>query len=288
MNSDSIIRRIEQNLDSPGLANLLASQLSPTDLQSLLLAVYRKQSASRTPADVLADYQRNRFVEPSTTGPLGIYEVEMDLQIHLPEQVKPIELSPVCPLGTSSVLAGVSQDWSVPTARNTEVVSDATNVLALECALQRRSALRTSTKSDQQFHCCANHRLLRPQFNDNLELSTHFRLFHICSAGRDQGSMAFECESLFIHAFAYLTTLSLHLPRDANIKFLLTDFHVNDRYAHLETNLLSRLSKAFPNVNIGIQDEREAGRGYYRDLCFHIYAHPAGKDPIQLGRWWQR
>ena len=45
-------------------------------------------------------------------------------------EFEPVELSPVCPLGTSSVVAGISQHLAVTTVRNTEVVSDATNVLA--------------------------------------------------------------------------------------------------------------------------------------------------------------
>ena len=51
------------------------------------------------------------------------------------------------PLGTSSVMANVDRNWAVSTSRNTEVVSDATNVLALECAFRRKELLKTQTSA---------------------------------------------------------------------------------------------------------------------------------------------
>ncbi len=47
------------------------------------------------------------------------------------------ELSPVCPLGTVSTLAPISQDSLVVATRGYEVVPDPTAVLALECAVRR-------------------------------------------------------------------------------------------------------------------------------------------------------
>ena len=47
------------------------------------------------------------------------------------------ELSPVCPLGTVSTLAPISQDSLVVATRGYEVVADSTAVLALECAVRR-------------------------------------------------------------------------------------------------------------------------------------------------------
>lgn len=282
MESDGIIRRIEEAAGIAGLAEILAQHVSPTDLQSLLLAVFRKRSARRTPADVLADYERNRFVAPSQADPDQLAIAEAELKRQLPAPFKSIELSPVCPLGTSAVLAGVSQDWSVPTVRNTEVLSDATNVLALECALRRRNALKSNPRSSEAFHYCSSHRLLRPQFSDSPDLLTHFRLFHVCSAGRDSGNLGFECDAIFMQASAYLAALRRVVPTATNLEFLLTDFHEQDRYPYLETNLLDRLRDACHGVRFVLNRKRDAGRGYYRDLCFHIYAHPRGASPLQL------
>src|SRR5205807_148634 len=60
----------------------------------------------------------------------------------LPNGYRPLELPPVCPHGTNSLVATVNQNKVISTIRNTEVVADSTNVLALECALRRRSLLR--------------------------------------------------------------------------------------------------------------------------------------------------
>jgi len=59
-----ILERIEREAGVPGLATILAERLESTDLQSLLLEVYRTRSRQRRPFAVLADYEANRFVRP--------------------------------------------------------------------------------------------------------------------------------------------------------------------------------------------------------------------------------
>jgi hypothetical protein len=137
--NNSIIRRIERQAAIPGLVAALAN-LSAPDLQSLLLDVYRQQAARRTPAAILAEHSRNRFTRPSQGGPRAFAKLERLAHENLPQDLEALELSPVCPLATCSGIAAVGQDWSVATIRNTEVVSDPTNVLALECALRRSSS----------------------------------------------------------------------------------------------------------------------------------------------------
>ena len=179
---DKHLERIEREAGVPGLAAVLAERLAPTDLQSLLLEVYRRRSQARTPADVLADYERDRFVTPAALPPRRLLELEGVFLSELPDDVSVTELSPVCPLGTSAV-ASVSQDWSVATVRNTEVVSDATNVLALECALRRRELIKAQPRSREAVHLAASHRFLRPQLHDRPGLRPHFRMFSLCSGG---------------------------------------------------------------------------------------------------------
>lgn len=139
-----IIERIERESRMPELSSLLAERLEPTDLQSLLLEVYRLRAGQRSPAAVLADYTRNRFVRPSPVPPGRLLEWERIALSELPPDFEPLILSPVCPLGTASVVASITQNWSVATSRNTEVVSDSSNVLSLECALRRRDLLERS------------------------------------------------------------------------------------------------------------------------------------------------
>ena len=55
------------------------------------------------------------------------------------ERCKAVELSPVTPMGTSSVVGPTHQNRVLSALRATEVVSAPTNVLALACALRLRA-----------------------------------------------------------------------------------------------------------------------------------------------------
>lgn len=174
---DKILERIEREAGVPGLATILAERVAPTDLQSLLLAVARRRAAATTPGALLRRYERDRHVRPSEDDPDRVDALERLALSLLPAGFERLDLSPVCPLGTSSVLGGISQDWIVATLRGSEVVSDSTNVLALECALRRRGD-RT-----RPVRLCARHRLLRAQPFEP-PFSQHFRLLGVVSAGR--------------------------------------------------------------------------------------------------------
>ena len=72
----SITDRVERELGVPGIALLLAERLEPSDLQSLLLDVYRRVAKQRSAATMLSEYRTNRFVRPSTFSPLELLEWE--------------------------------------------------------------------------------------------------------------------------------------------------------------------------------------------------------------------
>ena len=93
----AIIERIEREAGLPGLASILAGKLTPTDLQSLLLEVYRLRSRKQKSSDVLARYESDRFVWPSTVSPVRLIEWEQTAFSRLPPEFQPLELSPVCP-----------------------------------------------------------------------------------------------------------------------------------------------------------------------------------------------
>lgn len=63
--SDPLLRRVLRAAAVPGLLPALTERLSPTDLQTLLLAVFRRRAAAVTPGRLLEQYERNRFVAPS-------------------------------------------------------------------------------------------------------------------------------------------------------------------------------------------------------------------------------
>jgi len=272
---DKITERIERQAGIPGLAALLAERLSPTDLQSLLLAVNRLRSARIRPADVLTGYAADRFVRPSPVSPVVMLRWDQIAFAHLPPGFEPIALAPVCPLGTNAAVAAIDPNWAVATIRNTEVVSDSTNVLALEAALRRRALLRANPKSAQPVHLAASHRLLRGQHYDSPLAFAHFGAFALCSAGRDRGTLRFELSTLDLHIRFYLETLHAFLGPGVPLYLSVTDLAPAPRLARLEDELLVPIRAAFDNVVCGFDPDRQHGRTYYANLCFHIHAgHP--------------
>jgi hypothetical protein len=278
---NKILERIEREAGIPGLATVLAERLSATDLQSLLLEVYR-QRAQRPPAAVLSDYERNRFVRPSKASPGALLEWEQTAYASLPEGFEPMALSPVCPLGTNSAIALVDQNRVLTTIRNTEVVSDSTNVLALECALRRRELVRGNPKSKTQVHLATSHRLLRTQQYNDPNSIPHFSAFALCSAGQDQGILQFELATLAVHIGFYLWALTAYLGEGTPLRVAITDFGRADRQPLLETQLFTPLQNAHPGIECSMDDQRSSGRGYYVDLCFHVYAATSGGEMLEL------
>lgn len=266
-----IVERIERQAGISGLVSILADRLSPTDLQSLLLEVYRIRSRRLEPAAVLADYESDRFVRPAGVSPVSLLKWEQAALAHLPPEVTPLALSPVCPLGTNSAVAGVTQDWAVTTVRNTEVVSDSTGVLALECAARRRALCRANPRSAEEVHLAASHRLLRAQHYDSPHNFAHFGLFALCSAGRDRGNLQFELAALRMHIRFYLVTLQDFVGPTMPLELSITNLGPEIRTPMIEAQLLAVLQSEFGQVPCGWDQERASGRGYYMDLCFHIH-----------------
>lgn len=279
--ANKIIERIERGLGIPDLASRLGN-LAPSDLSSLLLEVYRAQVHRRTPAQVLADYEQNRFVRPARVSPQALLDWEQIAYQNLPPEFETLELSPLCPLGTSGAVAAVDQNWAVSTSRNTEVVSDATNVLALESALRRREQLRNNPKSAEVVRLAAQHRLVRPQFYDSPNLRAHFSLFSLTSAGRDQGSFRFEVSEIAKHIGFYLRTLRVFVARDIAFQVKLSDFSPQPRQSQVASELLSLVQSEFPEVECKIDEERQSGRGYYLGFCFHIDAREVSGGWLEL------
>jgi hypothetical protein len=279
---NKIVERIERQAGTPGLASILAGRLSPTDLQSLLLEVYRMRAAGLQPSDVLADYEANRFARPSAASPVRLSRWEQTALAQLPPEFEALALSPVCPLGTNSAVASVDQNWAVVTARNTEVVSDSTNVLALECALRRREHLRAAPKSFEAVHLAASHRLLRAQRYEGPGLLAHFQSFALCSAGRDRGNLGFELFALGLHIRFYASAVRAFLNADVPIVVAVSDFAVNPRVDLIESRLLAPLRAEFDNADFAFEPGRTGGRGYYRDVCFKLHATNASGRRLEL------
>jgi hypothetical protein len=189
------LARAERATGVPGLAELLAERLTTSDLTSLLLDVARRRAAPLDSRDVMAQYERDRFVRPAANAD-RLAEVERLALSLLPEEFERLELSPLAPLGSGSALTGVSQDWAVATARGTEVLADVTSVLALEAAISRRQ-WRDEVK------LCACERVVRPQASSEPTQLAHFRLLGLVTAGRGESWLEWETRNAAEHVRFY-------------------------------------------------------------------------------------
>ncbi len=279
-----LLQRIAREAGVPGLAEILSDRIPPSDLQSLLMEVYSRRSRSRDAQAVLRDYQTNRFVRPGHSSPQDLFAWDALLWMTLPADFEGIELSPVAPFGAVASLTPLSQDWSVTTSRNTEVISDATNALALEAATRRARQLSDPATRAGRVDLASSHRMLRAQkIEEAPGVRQHYRLFALCSAGRDTGELRFETEAARRHLKFLLRALRQYLGREVPLRVGLADLGEPPHRALLERDLVEPWGEDLPGVPLDWEDPTPEGRAYYRDLRFHIYARHSKKGEVQLG-----
>jgi hypothetical protein len=283
MTTNKIIERIERESGIPGLAYILAERLSPTDLQSLLMEVYRQRVERLQPAVVLDNHAKDRLTRPADLSPLTMLEWERIAFSELPAEAEPLILSPVTALGTNAAVARVNQNKAMSTIFNTEVMSDSTNVLALEAALRRRQHLRQNPKSSQAVHLATSHRLLRTQNYGDPNSLAHFSAFALCSSGRDQGNFAFELSALVLHIEFYLRALRAYLGYEIPLRVAITDFSAEGKSSPLIEQVCDKVNKNFPATVCDADQQRTSGRGYYVNLCFHIYFANTAGQYVEVG-----
>ncbi|MBN1218462.1 MAG: hypothetical protein JXM69_06020 [Anaerolineae bacterium] len=281
---DKIIARILRETNNPNLLDML-SGLNASDLQSLLLEVYRQRAQRLMPREVLRQFEQNRFVQLAAAKPQQMIEFErLAYSLLLPE-VEVIELSPVAPLGSNSVVATVDQNNAIATIRNTEVCSDCTNVMALECARRRRELSKRNLWSKERVKLCASQRLLRAQPFDAPASFAHFKVLALCTAGQEERNHQFETESLVEHIEFYVRLIEACKKRGfavAEVNTYLTVFD-EKRYEIIRIEVLEKLAAKYPPINFAFDQNRENGRGYYESAVFQIYIRDASGENYLIG-----
>jgi hypothetical protein len=263
----------DQMLASPREA--LEDELRPTDLQTLLMAVARRRASAVTPARILRRWREDRFVQPAICDPRDVAAVEAALWNLLPTAFVGIDLSPVAPLGTSSVVATVDQNRVVSTVRGTEVVSDPTNVLAIEAAARRQK------NREQSVDLAACHRVIRAQHFDHADASSHFRLFACVSSTRDTGSGNAEAAMLTMHLAFWIEALATSLP-NTDIRIRVTPFGSSTFRERFDDAVLPALQPVPDRVAVEAEEQRRQGRGYYTTAALRISAGDGASD-VELG-----
>jgi hypothetical protein len=244
-----------------GAREVLESELSPTDLQSLLLSLAQTRARRIRPAEALRRWKSDRFARPAAIDPGWLSEVESRLWQRLRDTpFVGLALSPVTPLGTCTSVGAVDQNRIISTMRSSEVVSDPCNVLALEAALRRRSSV-------DQVHLASCHRVLRAQRFVDSNAFAHFVLFALVSSARDSGTARTEAQLLIMHLSFWQQVLDDLLGASwGRFAYTLIDNQsIGDR-------LVDAIQSELPDAPLTEYPERTQGIGYYHTAAFKIMA----------------
>jgi hypothetical protein len=278
--SNGFLERLVREAGVDDLLEALTARLAPSDLQSLMLTVYSRVASKSTPRRLVEQYERDRFVRPAEVDVRILGELDRIAWSLLPTGYRAMELSPLCPLGTSSVVAPVNQNKVVSTSRNSEVVSDSTNVMALECAVRRRE------DNGAPVLLAASQRLTRAQKLPGPRSWAHFRLLSLCAAGRDDGSFSFEVESVVTQIrfhLRYLEALIVAGWQLDALRIALTDFSGGRVLPTIEKSIVAPLRTEFPQAEVAIDPTRKSGRGYYGSVCFKVFVRERAGGEMEIG-----
>jgi hypothetical protein len=212
----------------------LVDGLTGSELQSLLLEVMHARASSRNAKDLAAQYRRDPFCARAPVDLRAMLTIDSHL-LAAAQRFEAIEISPVAPLGTCSVVGLTDQNRVLSALRSAEVVADPTNVLALECAQQ----LQANPK--MEVHLATSHRVIRAQpVPKEPGYAQHFPLFALASAGIERKDHAFTIDTLALHvrtllaAFDQLEQEGYALgPRRVEILSSTERRRLGDQLAHL-------------------------------------------------------
>lgn len=276
---NEIIRKILEKSGNKDLLDILTKKLSFTELNSLLLEVYRLRCNDIKPADLIRNYEGNRYVKPAAEDPLKLRRLELDLlKAAKAFSFTPIELSPVVPLGACSGIGLVNQNNILSSLRGTEVLSDATNSMALYISSLKKDLKKKGNSGDDKLlKFCTVHRHIRTQKLVNPRFTPHFTIFCMVTSRRDTGSHSFEKENILEHLNFYKAVL-MDLAHTETIKLKL--FKIGDD--EISTNSFKVVTEHIRNnmeadINI-VNDMSRLANQYYKGIQFKIYVNIDGRE----------
>jgi hypothetical protein len=260
---------IEQRTGYPNLLNDLQEKLSASELNTLLLELYRKKTQHLSPAELLKQFSTNKYAAPVALPTIAFKEYELDcLRLMEANGFNAITLSPLTSLGTCSAVAYVDQNNVASAVRGTEVVADATNVFALLIAQQYKAG-----KTKDIIKYATAHRHVRCQSFNNPGFTPHFAVLCLATGGMDTGSYDFELTHLQEHLKAHWQLLSTQLP---NGKFILKCLLKTENEA-FKQQLETLLQDWQQQVEIIIEQQPNAG-DYYQLVQFKFFLQYNGQE----------
>jgi hypothetical protein len=254
---------IAQRTGHNNLISILADELSGADLNSLLLEVFARRAQAITPPKLLKQYEQNRFVQPAETDFIHLMEKSLEtLKCLRRHGFLPIQISPLSQLGTSSVVATVDQDKVISALRSCEVLSDATNALALYICSQKKK--QKPSIADVHIKYCTTQRHVRSQPFHIKGFSPHFTIGCLVSSGMDTGNYAFEKKAIAEHFMALQDVLT------AVFKTGKVRFKLQQREGYPDAfipAILQHLHNQLPQLEV-TRDETPGSNNYYKGLQF--------------------
>jgi len=177
-----MLESISEELGVPNLLEVISS--APMHrLVPILVHAFKKKVAAKSPHVLLREYEdKQGFYGTSTLSQPQLYAFAGACHEAIATAFGAVQTAPIAPLGLNSVLSKVSQNNTLSTIRGSEVVSDLTSQLALECALRRKQGANV-------VHLCTYGRVLRLQpFDKERGYMQHFNMFALCSGGRNSST----------------------------------------------------------------------------------------------------
>lgn len=268
---NEIEKGLNKKIDYFGILESLANKLTPTELNSFLVELFHRRARELKPQNVLSNFQSNRFVKPSSLDPLIVAKFDVIAFEILPKEFQRIELSPLSPFGVCSSMATVSQKKIISSIRNTEVNADATNLLCLEAAVQRKRILIEKEDLSKTVNLAASQRVVRAQPTLNEEHTPHFKLFTLCSAGKDTGDKRFEIETAILHLEYYISLLyrTLDWSKTKEVEIRLLNYKKGNTL--IKSGILRHFaSRPLEKIHFMVDQKDSSGANYYIDLRIMI------------------
>ncbi len=152
---------------------------------STMLDIFEQRSKNINPSVLLNNYKnKHNLYEPSKIDPRVYNEISNIFFDSVSDDFECIELSPINPFGLNAGLTNTNQNNVLSTVRNSEVISDSSISMALECAYRIRYL------NSSMVNLASSTRLLRTQNYGNgkkTHWSQHFRACSLVSSFRNTG-----------------------------------------------------------------------------------------------------
>ncbi len=267
--TSNIVNKILDRIGQPDLVHLL-SELSGTELNSILLEVFKTQTAKLTPPQILNLYQLNRFVKPADLPVLELKKIELELlKIFKEYSFEPIELSPVAILGSCSGVAPADQKKILTALRGTEVLADATNSIALHISDLKQRKVWSPKTIHEKLRFSTIQRHIRTQAITGKGFTPHFKIGCLVTSGLDTGSFTFEKEALSEH----ITVMKMVYTNYYNVDQL--SFRLVCRKGYSDSIKLANEIKEFilaqhPEILVHIIENPEKVVGYYKGIQYKV------------------